>query len=169
MAIVKQAYEYKDIYVSLLAYLGNVAARIGAKYSIPAPTVINLDGYPDLAKLPEGDLIFVSDWTLTSDGNVYGDYHQMLLGFSVVNDPNLMKMETKYMNELMLDIARKKPCPSRIDIMKENGTEQVGVLVFSEDYETMSPKVTNSRVFKSVLVNMLSPQRLLAETDGANG
>ena len=59
MAIVQQAYEYKDVYVSLLAYLGTVAARIAAKYSIPAPTVINLDGYPDLAKLPEGDLIFV--------------------------------------------------------------------------------------------------------------
>ena len=169
MAIVKQAYEYKDVYVSLLAYLGNVAARIAAKYSIPAPTVINLDGYPDIAKLPAGDLIFVSDWTLTADGNSYGDYHQMLLGFSVVNDPNLMKMETMYMNELMLDIARRKPCPTHIDIMKENGTEQVGVLVFSEDYETMSPKVTNSRVFKSVMVTMLSPQRLLAETDGANG
>ena len=66
MAIVKQAYEYKDVYVSLLAYLGNVAARIAAKYSIPAPTVINLDGYPDIGKLPKGDLIFVGDWTLTA-------------------------------------------------------------------------------------------------------
>ena len=53
--------------------------------------------------------------------------------------------------------------------MKEDGTEQVGVLVFSDDYETMSPRISNSRTLKSVMVTMLSPQRLLAETGGTNG
>lgn len=179
MAIVKQAYEYKDVYVSLLKYLGEVAARISAKYNLPALSVINLDGYADLAKLPEGDFIFVSDWTLAVDGNSYGDTHNLLIGFGVVNDPNLMKLETKYLNELMSDVARRKPCRKTVDIMKEAvttqdgttqvGTTQVGVLVFSDDYETMSPRVTSSRTLKSVMVTMLSPQRLLAETGGTNG
>lgn len=169
MAIVKQAYEYRDVYVSLLKYLGEVSRRIAAKYNLPAPTVINLDGYPDLAKLPEGDCIFLSDWTLTVDGHQYGDTHNLLIGFTVINDPNLMKLETMYLNELMLDIARRKPCRKHVDIMKEDGTEQVGVLVFSDDYETMSPRISNSRTLKSVMVTMLSPQRLLAETGGTNG
>lgn len=169
MAIVKQAYEYGDVYVSLLKYLREVAARISAKYNLPELSVINLDGYADLAKLPQGDFIFISDWTLAVDGNSYGDTHNLLIGFGVVNDPNLMKLETKYLNELMSDVARRKPCRKTVDIMKEDGTTQVGVLVFSDDYETMSPRVTNSRTLKSVMVTMLSPQRLLAETGGTNG
>lgn len=147
MAIVKQAYEYRDVYVSLLKYLGEVSQRIAAKYNLPAPTVINLDGYPDLAKLPKGDCIFLSDWTLTVDG--CNMETPIICGFTVINDPNLMKMETMYLNELMLDIARRKPCRKHVDIMKEDGTEQVGVLVFSDDYETMSPlnfEFTNSKV-----------------------
>lgn len=169
MAIVKQAYEYGDVYVSILKYLSEVAARISAKYNLPKLSVINLDGYADLAKLPQGDFIFISDWTLAVDGNSYGDTHNLLIGFGVVNDPNLMKLETKYLNELMSDVARRKPCRKTVDIMKEDGTTQVGVLVFSDDYETMSPRVTSSRTLKSVMVTMLSPQRLLAETGGTNG
>ena len=169
MAIVKQAYEYGDVYVSLLKYLSEVAARISAKHNLPKLSVINLDGYADLAKLPQGDFIFISDWTLAVDGNSYGDTHNLLIGFGVVNDPNLMKLETKYLNELLSDVARRKPCRKTVDIMKEDGTTQVGVLVFSDDYETMSPRVTSSRTLKSVMVTMLSPQRLLAETGGANG
>lgn len=169
MAIVKQAYEYGDVYVSILKYLSEVAARISAKHNLPKLSVINLDGYADLAKLPQGDFIFISDWTLAVDGNSYGDTHNLLIGFGVVNDPNLMKLETKYLNELLSDVARRKPCRKTVDIMKEDGTTQVGVLVFSDDYETMSPRVTSSRTLKSVMVTMLSPQRLLAETGGTNG
>lgn len=169
MTIVKQAYEYGDVYVSLLKYLSEVAARISAKHNLPKLSVINLDGYADLAKLPQGDFIFISDWTLAVDGNSYGDTHNLLIGFGVVNDPNLMKLETKYLNELLSDVARRKPCRKTVDIMKEDGTTQVGVLVFSDDYETMSPRVTSSRTLKSVMVTMLSPQRLLAETGGTNG
>ena len=169
MAIVKQAYEYKDVYVSLIAYLNNLAQRIATKYSIDKPTVTNLDAVSDRAQLPEGDIIFITDWTLSVDGNQYGDVHNLMIGFSVINDPMLMRMETMYMNELMLDISQRKPCRKSVDIMKENGTSQVGVLVFSDDYETMSPRVSNSRTFKSVMVTMLSPQRLLAETGGATG
>lgn len=166
MAKVTHAYEYKDVYVSLLKYLGEVAQRIAAKYSIPAPTVCNLDSYPDMAKLPEGDIIFVADWTLEVDGNSYGDTHNLLIGFGVVNDPNLMKMETQFINELMLDLAKRKPCRTVIDIVKEDGTSAVGTLVFSDDYETMSPKVLNSKIFKSVMVTLLSPQRLIDKTSG---
>lgn len=164
MAIVKRAYEYKDVYVTLLGYLGDLAKRISEKHGIPAPTVINLDGYPDLAKLPEGDVIFISDWTVKVTGDAYGDIHNLMIGFGVVNDPNLMKMETKYFNELMLDVAQRKPCRTAIRIMDEaTGTVQKGVLVYADDYETLSPRIQNARVFKSTLLTLLSPQRLQAQ------
>ena len=164
MAEVVRSYEYKDVYVSLLRYLGEIAQRISTKYNIPAPTVVNLDGYPDLAKLPEGDIIFVSDWTIDVSGHQYGDTHNLMIGFGVKNDPNLMRLETQYLNELMLDVARRKPCRTAIRIFSEDSvTKQKGVFVFSDDYETLSPKIQNSMVFKACLVTLLSPQRLQAK------
>lgn len=160
MAIVTRSYEYRDVYVSLLKYLGDVARRVEAKYGVPPLTVMNLDSVVDFAKLPKGDIIFVSDWTLAADGQVYGDYHEMLLGFSVVNDVNFTRLETMYMNELMLDVTRRKPCRVAIDIFKENGNGVVGVLVYSDDFETMSITRNDARAFKAVSVTMLSPQRL---------
>lgn len=164
MAIVVRSYEYKDVYVSLLGYLNDLAAKISTKYGIPAPTVINLDGYPDLAKLPKGDVLFISDWTIEVTGHEYGDTHNLMIGFGVINDPTLMKMETQYLNELMLEIARRKPCRTAIRVMAESGSnQQKGVLVFSDDYQTLSPKIQNSMVFKACLVTLLSPQRLQAK------
>lgn len=43
MAIVTRSYEYRDIYVSLLKYLGDVALRVAAKYDVPPLSVMNLD------------------------------------------------------------------------------------------------------------------------------
>lgn len=161
MAIVQRSYEYADVYVSLLKYLGEVAMRVKAKYNLPNPiSVINLDSVVDFAQLPANDFIFISDWTLSADGHVYGDYHEMLLGFSVINDLNFTRLETMYMNELLLDIAKRKPCRTAIDIFKENGNGVVGTLIFSDDYETMSITRNDARSFKSVSVTMLSPQRL---------
>ena len=160
MAIVTRSYEYRDIYVSLLKYLGDVALRVAAKYDVPPLPVMNLDSVTDFAKLPAGDIIFVSDWTLSADGHTYGDYHEMLLGFSVVNDVNFTRLETMYMNELMLDVTRRKPCRTAIDIYKENGNGVVGTLVYSDDFETMSITRNDARSFKAVSVTMLSPQRL---------
>lgn len=164
MALVERSYEYKDIYVSLIAYLGELAQRISAKYGIPAPSVVNLDGYPDLAKLPKGDILFISDWTIDVSGQAYGDTHNLMIGFGVINDPLLMRMETQYLNELMLDISRRKPCRTAIRVMAENGSnQQKAVLVYSDDYQTLSPKIQNSMVFKACLVTLLSPQRLQAK------
>lgn len=160
MAIVERAYEYADVYVSLLKYLKELGQRISSKYNVPPLTVINLDSVTDFAKLPAGDLIFISDWTLIKDGHVYGDYHEMLLGFSVVNDVNFTRLETMYMNELMLDVARRKPCRIAIDIYKENGNGVVGTLIYSDDAETTSITRNDARSFKSVSVTLLSPQRL---------
>lgn len=161
MAIVTRAYEYADVYVSLLKYLGDLGKRISAKYNLPELAVINLDSVTDFAKLPAGDFIFISDWTLMADSNVYGDYHEMLLGFSVVNDVNFTRLETIYLNELMLDIAKRKPCRTSIDIFQQDSLNIVkGVLVYSDDYETMTITRNDSRSFKAVSVTMLSPQRL---------
>ena len=60
MAIVQRSYEYADVYVSLLKYLGEVAMRVKAKYNLPNPiSVINLDSVVDFAQLPANDFIFI--------------------------------------------------------------------------------------------------------------
>ena len=160
MAIVERSYQYADIYVSLLKYINDLATRIAAKYDVPPLSAINLDSVTDFAKLPANDFIFIADWTIQRDGHVYGDYHELIIGFSVVNDVNFTKLETMYLNELMLDITKRKPCRTAIDIFKENNTGVVGTLIYSDDCETMSMTRNDSRCFKGVSVTLLSPQRL---------
>lgn len=160
MAIVTRAYEYADIYVSLLAYLGELATRISTKYDLPKIEVMNLDSVVDVAKLPENDIIFISDWTISVNGDTYGDYHELLIGFSVVNDLNFTRLETMYLNELMFDISRRKPFRTTIDVQKQDGKSVVGTLFFSDDYETMPITRNDSRSFKTVSVTLFSPQRL---------
>ncbi|QHJ78646.1 MAG: hypothetical protein [Caudoviricetes sp.] len=160
MAIVTRDYNYADVYVSLLKYLKELALRISAKYDLPPISVMNLDSVVDVAKLPANDIIFISDWTLSVDGHSYGDYHELLIGFSVVNDLNFTRLETMYLNELMFDISKRKPFRTTIDIFKEDGTSVVGTLLFSDDYETMPITRNDSRSFKTVSVTLLSPQRL---------
>lgn len=160
MAIVQRAYNYADVYVSLLKYLQDLNRRISAKYGVKALTVMNLDSVVDAAKLPQNDILFISDWTLRASSDGYGDYHELLIGFSVTNDINFTRLETMYMNELMSDVARRKPNRTTIDIFKEDNSAVQGILFFSDDYETMPITRNDSRSFKTVSVVLMSPQRL---------
>lgn len=158
-------YTYGEVFNSLLRYLGDVATRIHAlDPTLPKLSVVYLDSITDFAKLPVGDFIFLSAWTLERDGTKYGDDHNMLLGFGVTNDVNGTKLEGLYMNQLMSEIAnRDSKQHTRIGIYSEiptGGVEQIGVLVFSEDFYTNEPRVDDSRTFRSVSVTMFSPQRL---------
>ncbi len=159
-------YEYGEVFNSLLKYLNGVAQRIHNKHpELPKLTVVYLDSIADFAKLPQGDFIFLSSWTMQADGNRYGDIHNMLLGFGVVNDINGSKLENIYMNQLMKEIAyRDSSKHTKVGIYSNDGLEQIGVLVFTEDYFTNDPRVDDSRTFRSVSVTMLSPQRLKIES-----
>lgn len=161
-----QGYTYADVYVSLLAYLNELSENIAQKHNVKKLTVINLEGFTDLAKLPEGDLIFISDWTMEVDGSRYGDIHDLMIGFSVVNDPNLMRLETMYMNELMLELSRRRPCRTNIPIMDNSTNTQKGLFVFNDSYETTNTRVEKSRTFKAAIIQLLSPQRLQADNSG---
>lgn len=158
--LVEQAYSYKDIYVSLLAYLGSVTNLIKAKHNLDLD-YINLDSFPDDAKLPDGDFMFFADWTIDVSSNRYGDRHEMMIGFCTSNDPNLMRLEAVYMNELMGQVARRKPKRVLIPIMREETNEQLGILHFADDYQTVGTRVSDARIFKSVAVTLLTPQRLM--------
>lgn len=158
-------YQYGEVFNSLLRYLGNVANRIHAiEPDLPKLKVVYLDSIADFAKLPDGDFIFLSGWTLNADGDGYGDIHDMLLGFAAVNDVNGYKLESIYMNQLMKEIAYITSTDrTKIPIYSANGSEHIGILVFSTDFFTTEPRVDDSRTFRSVKVTMLSPQRLEAQ------
>lgn len=159
-------YEYGELFNSLLRYLGDVAKRIKAKHpDLPMLNVVYLDSVTDFAKLPKGDFIFLSSWTIDCDGNRYGDKHDMLLGFCAVNDVNGSKLEAVYMNQLMKEVTyRTNSNCTQIGILSGDGSEQIGVLVYSSNYFTNAPRVDDSRTFRSVSVTMLSPQRLKNES-----
>lgn len=160
-----RAYEYGELFNSLLRYIGDVAQRIHNKQpDMPKLSVVYLDSIADFTKLPKGDFIFLSGWTMEAFSDGYGDVHDMLLGFGVVNDVNGSKMESIYMNQLMKEIAfRNSQKHTKIGIYSEDGSEQIGILVFSPNYFTNEPRVDDSRTFRSVKVTMLSPQRLKVE------
>lgn len=159
-----QSYGYGEVYASILGYLNTMADRIKLKYpELPRLTVCNLDSIPDFTKLPKGDILFLTDWTMEAYQDSYGDVHEMLLGFAAVNDINGSKLEEKYMNFLMGDIAnRNAKGHTKIPIYSTDGSQTIGILVFSPTYSTNSPTINDSRVFRSVSVRMLSPQRLEA-------
>ncbi|URG13849.1 hypothetical protein [Acinetobacter phage vB_AbaS_TCUP2199] len=160
-----RGYQYKEVFASLLKYLGDVAQRIHEKKpDIPKLTVVYLDSIADASKLPKGDFIFLSDWTMDVDGSQYGDKHNMLLGFAAVNDVNGGKLEELYMSQLISEIAnRDSKKHTRIGIYSESGNEVIGTLVYSPSFFTNSPRVDDSRTFRSVTVTMMSPQRLQIE------
>lgn len=160
-----RSYEYGEVFNSLLRYLGDVAQRIHLKNpELPLLSVVYLDSIPDFATLPKGDFIFLTSWTIEASGERYGDIHEMMLGFGVVNDINGTKLETIYMNQLMLEVAnRDSKKHTKIAIYSKDPVEVIGLLVYSPDYFTNDPRVDDSRTFRSVKVTMLSPQRLKVE------
>ena len=163
MSYIQQAsYGYGEVYASILGYLSTMADRIQVKYpELPKLSVANLDFVPDFSKLPEGDILFMTDWTMETRADSYGDIHDILFGFAVVNDINGSKLEEKYMNFLMGDVSnRNSKQHTKIPIYSQDGSQTIGFLVFSPEYYTNSPTINDSRVFRAVKVTLLSPQRL---------
>lgn len=155
-----QGYEYRDVFASLLRYLGTIANRIAVNNpELPPLKVLYLDSITDFTKLPEGDHIFMADWTMQS--SPIGDVHQVLFGFSAVNDINGSKIEEIYMNELLKDVAHKRvDAHTKIPIYSVKTLAVTGILVYSPEFSTNSPRYEDARSFRTVSVTLLSPQRI---------
>lgn len=160
--IQQQSYAYGEVYASLLRYLNTMADRIHHKHpEYPRLTVCYLDTIADFSKLPKGDLLFMTSWTMETSADSYGDIHEIIFGFSVVNDVNGYKLEEVYMNFLMGDVSnRNSKGHTKIPIYSRDGSQTIGILVFSPVYYTNEPTINDSRVFRSVSVTLFSPQRL---------
>lgn len=162
--IQQRSYAYGEVFASLLGYLNTMADRIKNKHpELPRVNVCYLDSIPDFAKLPEGDILFMSSWTMETSPDAYGDIHEVILGFAAVNDMNGHKLEEIYMNFLMGDVSNKNSKGhTKIPIYSRDGSQTIGILVFSPVYYTNEPAIHASRVFRSVSVTLFSPQRLEA-------
>ena len=151
--------EYKDIYVSLLRFCSNIAEHFAPDYKLES---LCLDAVADLAKLPAGDLIGLTQWTLREQEHTAGFYCNAVFGFRTVDDDNLMRLETVYMDYLIKLIKKRN---YRIPIYKA-GVEDlnfIGHLQFSEVFETLPVKQNDGSSFRMVAVTLLSPQHLLIE------
>lgn len=153
--------EYKDVYISLLRFCADIASALNPNLAPDKQlTALNFDGTADLSTLPQGDLVGISHWTLAETANAYGFYCHCMFGFRVINDDNLMRLETVYIDYLIKLIKTKD---YKIPIYKAGiDIEQIiGHLQFSEVFETFAPKQNDGSVFRMVGVTLLSPQHLL--------
>lgn len=150
--------EYRDIATSLLRYSADLAARIKQKYNLDL-TPVDFDAYADDSKLPEGDLVGWSQWEINQESDQVGFYLMGGIGFSVVNDTNLTRLNMYYMDEILEDINSK--CPP-IRILKGNeGTEiELGQFAFSGGFDITDVETKGSRSYKFFAVTLLSEQRI---------
>lgn len=150
--------EYKDITTSLLRYSAEVAERIKTKYNFDI-TPIDFDTYADDAKLPQGDLVGWSQWSIEQPNEQVGFYLLGGIGFSVINDTNLTRLNMYYIDEILDDINSK--CPP-IPIYKGNETTEikVGEFSFSKEFEITDVATKNARSYKFLSVTLLSVQAI---------
>lgn len=149
--------EYKDVYGTLLRFCSEIAEHFNPEYPMKA---LCLDGVADLSKLPEGDLVGLSQWSLQEREDTAGFYCHAFFGFRTVDDDNLMRLEMEFMNYL---IGLIKTENYKIPIYKYGVQpfQRIGHLQFSEIFETLPVKQNDGSSFRMVSVTLLSPQHLL--------
>lgn len=150
--------EYRDIATSLLRYSADVAERLKQKYNFDL-TAVDFDAYADNAKLPSGDLVGWTQWEINQESQQVGFYLVGGIGFSVVNDTNLTRLNMYYIDEILQDINAKCP-PIPIFKGNQNVALKVGEFAFSGGFDITDVGVEGSRSYKFLTVTLLSEQRL---------
>lgn len=150
--------QYKDVATSLLRYSAELAERIEAKHNLKL-TAIDFDAYADDAKLPEGDLVGWTQWAIDQPQDRIGFNLTGGIGFAVVNDTNLTRLNMLYIDEILEDINSK--CPP-IGIYKGNEATliKVGEFAFSGEFEITDVATQGSRSYKFFSVTLLSEQAI---------
>lgn len=148
---------YADISTSLLRYSSDVSERLKAKGFNVTP--VDFETYADMAKLPKGDLVGWTDWTIEQKHEDVCFYVHGGIGFSVINDVNLTRLNNHYIDEILKDINSE--CPP-INIYEGNLDSEVvkGHFVFKGEFEITAVQTDDSRSFRFVSVTLKSPQRL---------
>lgn len=155
---------YADIYTSLLRFCSEVVGHITANNQDIQLQVVNLDSVPTLAALPEGDLVIIHGWYIEASDQEFGIHVYANLGFRVVNDVNNMRLETIYLNHLVERLV--KQCYVVPIYANDSLTGEVlGHLQFSQNFEGSPAKLNDSSTFKSIFVELLTPQELNHHAD----
>lgn len=150
--------QYKDIATSLLRYSADVADRIKRKYGFDL-TPVDFDTYGDDGVLPEGDLIGWSNWSLIQAHEDVGFSIEGGIGFSVVNDLNLTRLNMHYIDEILLDINSKCP-PINIYEGAIEVEQIVGHFAFSGAFEITNVTTNKGRSYKFLAVTLRSEERI---------
>lgn len=151
---------YADIYTSLLRYVSDTAEALTLAHGVEI-TPYNFDTVGDTARLPEGNLFGISDWSLENMDSVYGMEIPLLVGFAVLSDMNLDLLENKLLNDLVSHIS-KAYSESTIKIYKANQPieEILGEMTFAKTFKVMAARHDSARTFKMVSATLLCPKNI---------
>lgn len=151
---------YADIYTSLLRYISEMADKLNEDHNAGL-TPYNFDSVGDTSRLPEGNLVGFSDWSLESVDSIHGIEIPLFIGFSVVGDLNLDLLENKLLNDLVSHMA-KPYSESTIKIFRANQpTEEIlGEMTFGKTFKVMPARHDNTRTFKMVSATLLCPKNI---------
>ena len=151
---------YADIYTSLLRYISDTAEALTLAHGVKI-TPYNFDTVGDTARLPEGNLFGISDWSLENMDSVYGMEIPLLVGFAVLSDMNLDLLENKLLNDLVSHIS-KAYSESTIKIFRANQpTEEIlGEMTFAKTFKVMAARHDSARTFKMVSATLLCPKNI---------
>lgn len=147
---------YRDIYASLLRYCADVLDEL--KLFEPNLSFLVLDSVPELAQLPAGDNFYLFGLTTENSTEHFHIYVNGFLGFKVLNDPNLMRLETKYLDYIIHELIEQKKV---ISIYDEQTGEIIGKLIFDGTFETTPARINDAATFKNVAFTLLTPQALI--------
>lgn len=150
--------EFRDVATSLLRYAAELATRIEQEYQHKL-TAVDFDAYADDAKLPMGDLVGWTQWAVDQEDSQIGFNLTGGIGFSVINDTNLTRLNMWYMDEILKDINSKCP-PIPIYRGNQDVEEKVGEFAFSGGFEITDVATKNARSYKFYSVTLISEQAL---------
>lgn len=137
-----------NVHASLLAYLSMLKGQLETALNTTI-TVVNFDSYTDMKTLPEGDVIGLAEFSLSTSGDDPLDLCSGIFMAGTVNDPNNMRL-IKMINVIYNDAGLTQTLP----YYDESNGDDLGIMVFKGETQVlpvekgMSTKILQGVVFE---------------------
>lgn len=137
-----------NTHASLLAYLSLMKGQLQTLLSSTI-TVVNFDNYADMQTLPDGDVIGIAEFAISTAGDDALDLASGIFMCGTVNDPNNMRL-IKMINAFYNDAIPGSTLP----YYDESNGDDLGVMVFKGETQVLpvekglSTKILQGVVFE---------------------
>ena len=137
-----------NTHASLLAYLSLMKGQLQTLLSSTI-TVVNFDNYADMQTLPDGDVIGIAEFAISTAGDDALDLASGIFMCGTVNDPNNMRL-IKMINAFYNDSIPGSTLP----YYDESNGDDLGIMVFKGETQVLpvekglSTKILQGVVFE---------------------